>query len=78
MAVSLSVKDVPNELADALRERARQNHRSMQGELLDILETALRPRPFAAVALWNHAKALGLKAPAGESTRMIRRDRDRR
>jgi plasmid stability protein len=78
MPVSLSVKDVPNDLADALRERAKQNHRSLQGELMDIIETAVRPRPFQALALWKRAQALGLKTPSGESVRMIRRDRDRR
>jgi len=78
MAVSLSIKDVPNDLAGALRERAKQNHRSLQGELMDIIETAVRPRPFRALAMWKQAQALGLKAPSGESARMIRRDRDRR
>jgi hypothetical protein len=28
--------------------------------------------------LWKQAQALGLKAPSGESARMIRRDRNRR
>ena len=77
MAVSLSIKDVPDDLAEALRARAKQNHRSIQGELLDILETAIRPRPFRAAALLNEVRALGLKTPR-ESARMIRSDRDRR
>ena len=75
MAVSLSVKDVPDVLAVALRERAKQHHRSLQGELLDILETAVRPQPFQGLALWKHAQVLGLKGRRGESTRMVRQDR---
>lgn len=43
MPVNLSIKNVPDGLADALRERAERNHRSMQGELMAILETALAP-----------------------------------
>ena len=77
MAVSLSIKDVPDDLAEALRARAKENHRSIQGELMDILETAIRPRPFRATALLNEVRALGLKTPR-ESARMIRLDRDRR
>ena len=77
MAVSFSVKDVPDDLADALRERARRNHRSLQGELLDILESAVRPTPFQATVLWKRIQTLGLATPA-ESARMIRRDRNRR
>jgi antitoxin FitA len=77
MAVSLSIKDVPDDLARALRARARNNHRSIQGELMDILETAVRPRPFRAGELLRQVQALGLRTP-GESARMIRADRDRR
>ncbi len=76
MPVSLSIKDVPDRLAKALRERARQNHRSIQGELMDILETALRPRPFRADEFLRRVRALGLKTPS-ESVQMIREDRDR-
>ncbi|MFA7267804.1 MAG: Arc family DNA-binding protein [Sterolibacterium sp.] len=37
---SLSIKDVPETLAEALRQRAARNHRSLQGELMAILEKA--------------------------------------
>jgi len=40
MAVSLSVKNVPEDLAERLRRRAAGNHRSLQRELLSILEAA--------------------------------------
>ena len=40
MPVNLSVKNVPEALANRLRERAARNHRSLQGELMVILETA--------------------------------------
>ena len=77
MAVSLSIKDVPDDLAKALRVRAEQNHRSIQGELMHILEQAVRPRPFRAKALLEEVRALGLKTP-GESVKMVRQDRGRR
>lgn len=41
MAVNLSVKNVPDELAELLRQRAARNHRSLQRELLNILEAAV-------------------------------------
>jgi hypothetical protein len=40
MPVSFSVKNVPDRVAKALRTRARRNHRSLQGELLAVLEAA--------------------------------------
>jgi plasmid stability protein len=40
MSVNLSIKDVPDALAQALRERAARHHRSLQGELMAIIEEA--------------------------------------
>lgn len=40
MAVNLSIKSVPDELAERLRARAERNHRSLQGELMAIIERA--------------------------------------
>lgn len=40
MAVNLSIKDVPDAWAQRLRERAARNHRSLQGELMCIIERA--------------------------------------
>jgi plasmid stability protein len=39
--VNLSVKNVPDELAEKLRQRAERNHRSLQRELMAILEQAV-------------------------------------
>ena len=41
MPVNLSIKNVPDALAGRLRERAERNHRSLQGELMAILESAV-------------------------------------
>ena len=40
MSVNLSIKDVPEAVADRLRLRAGRNHRSLQGELMSIIEQA--------------------------------------
>jgi len=40
MAVNLSIKDVPDDVAQRLRDRAARNHRSLQGELMAIVEQA--------------------------------------
>lgn len=41
MGVNLSIKNVPDALADKLRQRAEANHRSLQGELMALLEGSL-------------------------------------
>ena len=76
MSVNLSIKNVPDELADRLRKRAERNRRSLQGELLVILEEA-EPRKLTVSEAIEKARALGIKSPS-ESTRMVRRMRDER
>lgn len=43
MAITLTIKQVPEALARRLRARAESNHRSIQGELMAMLEDAFRP-----------------------------------
>ena len=75
MAVSLSIRDVPETLAQRLRERAKRNHRSLQGELLSILEETLLPRQLTIEEAYQKIRRLNLRT-ADESTQMIREDRD--
>jgi antitoxin FitA len=50
MSVNLSIKEVPDEVAERLRQRAARNHRSLQGELMAIVEqAAAEPVPAARV-----------------------------
>ena len=77
-AVALSIKNVPDSLASALQKRAARNHRSLQGELMHILEQAVEERPFDMKGLM---KALGkhkIPRTKNESTAWIREDRDSR
>ena len=52
MAVNLSIKGVPDALAEQLRARAERNHRSLQGELMAIVSEAVSasPAPVSAAA----------------------------
>ena len=74
MPVTLSIKNVPDELAQKLKERAARNHRSLQGELMAIIEQAAPPvrslDEFAAMV-----DRLGIRTPS-ESAAIVRADRD--
>lgn len=74
--VTLSVKNVPRDLAKRLKARAARNHRSLQGELLVILGEAGNVVTVGDLAAL--VKQFGLRTPAGESAAMIREDRDGR
>jgi plasmid stability protein len=74
---NLSIKNVPEDLVTQLRARAREHHRSLQGELMAILEGALRPRPMTIDEVYQRIKKLGAQTGA-ESAAMVREDRDAR
>lgn len=77
MPVTLSIKHAPDAVVQRLRERAARNHRSLQGELLAIIEQAARqPASMDAEQLFKEIQALGIKTPS-DSVDIIRADRDR-
>lgn len=49
MPVNLSIKNVPDEVIRALRNRAALNQRSLQQELLDILRQAAKTQPEVTI-----------------------------
>lgn len=51
---TLSIKDVPEQWAETLRQRALRNHRSLQGELMSVIELAVNT---PAAATGNSATA---------------------
>jgi antitoxin FitA len=73
----LSIKNVPQELLVRLRDRARRHHRSLQGELMSILEEATAPEKLSLAELVRRVEQRGLRT-GNESTRMVRKDRDAR
>ena len=78
MPVNLSIKNVPEALAERLRRRAAASHRSMQGELMAILEEALEERrSLTPTEMLEKIRALGIETRR-EVVDDIRDDRDRR
>lgn len=77
MPVSLSVKNVPDEIIERLRRQAKSNHRSVQGEILAILEENLTPKRLAVHELYEYVKGRGFETP-DESVQIIRELRDSR
>jgi plasmid stability protein len=79
MPVNLSIKNAPDDLVVRLKARAERNHRSMQGELLAIIEDAVcgPPRLRTPDEILAEVRRLGLHTPA-ESAKIVRSDRDRR
>ncbi len=77
MPVNVSVKDVPDDVIHRLRERAKRNHRSLQGELMAILEEATSPTGLTVDQAELRLTALNLRS-GDEATRWIRELRNDR
>jgi antitoxin FitA len=76
MPANLSIKKVPDHIVERLRRRAARNHRSLQGELLVILEeTVGKEDALTPAELLTTVRALGLRPPE-ESAEFVREDRD--
>jgi plasmid stability protein len=73
---TLSIKNVRDDVAQLLRERAARHHRSLQGELLAIIEAAVVDE-VTVENLYARVQKLDLGAD-GDSTAFIRQDRDSR
>jgi plasmid stability protein len=79
MGVNLSIKNVPAGKVELLKQRAKSNHRSLQGELLAIIDEAAAAAPKKRMTIDEivaKARKLGLNSK-DEAVRMIREDRDR-
>jgi len=75
--MNLSIKHVPEAVVRRLRARAQAHHRSLQGELLAILDEVLEPHRLSLAEAREKLAALRFTTPA-EATAMVREDRDAR
>ncbi len=73
----LSIKNVPAEVLDRLKVQAKKNHRSLQGELMTILEGAAQQKGSSLEALHSRITELGVST-GSESVKFVREDRDAR
>lgn len=78
MPVTLSIKNAPDEMVKRLKDRAARHHRSLQGELMAILETAVQEAgPLSPEQILAETRRISVKTPR-EAAAMIRADRDGR
>ncbi len=76
MSVNLSIKNAPDQVVQRLRERAERHHRSLQGELLAIVEAAVQEdRPATPADILAEVRRLGVQTPS-KSAALVRADRD--
>jgi antitoxin FitA len=65
MPVNLSIKNVPDAIAAKLKECAARHHRSLQGELMAIIEEAIKEQSRLTLdEIWERGNRLGLSTPS--------------
>ena len=60
---SITIKSLPPALHDGLKEAARRNHRSLQGEVIACLERHVEKLPRRRAELLAEAEALRERLP---------------
>ncbi len=65
MGINLSIKNVPDALASQLKARAEANHRSLQGELMAMLERSLSDTGAAQARAQYAVPGKGMQAVDG-------------
>jgi plasmid stability protein len=81
---TLYVENVPDELYEALRNRAQQNRKSIAGEVISLLEERLptaaelkRRKKFLDYVLQLKKNSPPLSGPFPTTEQMLREDRER-
>ena len=81
---TLYVENVPDELYKALRRRAKQNHKSIAGEVISLLEESLptaaklkKRKEFLDYVLQLKKNSPSTLGPFPSTEEMIREDRER-
>jgi antitoxin FitA len=65
MPVNLSIENAPDHVVQRLRQRAERHHRSLQGELMAIIEAAAREdHPATPADILAKVRRLGLQTPS--------------
>lgn len=78
MSVNLSIKSVPEAIAERLRARAERNHRSLQGELMAIIEQAAYSQSSAEVTDTQQPRRLVLTSRGTRSIEQLAAERQAR
>jgi antitoxin FitA len=80
MTVTLSIKNAPASVVQRLKQRAARHHRSLQGELLALVEAVAREEEAGLIGpaeLLAAARAAGV-ASRGRSVSLVRTMREER
>jgi len=73
MPVNLSIKGVSDDIAQQLRVRAARQHRSLQGELMAILEESVRgAQRLNPAELLAKVRSSGLRTPSASAKTICR------
>ena len=75
---NLTIRNVSDEVVERLKYKAKQNGRSLEAELRELLkQAASRKTPEELLAIADRIAAMTPDVPQTDSAKLIREDRDR-
>ncbi len=75
---NLTIRNVDDEVVERLKKRAKDNGRSLEAELRELLkQAAKRKSPEELLAIADRIAAMTPDVPQTDSAELLREDRDR-
>lgn len=68
---SITVKNIPEEIYDRVREQAKAHHRSINSEIIACLEQSVKPQKVSTDDILQEARRLRKKAKGSLSSKEI-------
>lgn len=68
---SITVKNIPDEIYDKVRQQAQAHHRSINSEIIACLEQTVQARSISPSDILNEARRLRKKAKGSLSSKEI-------
>ncbi len=68
---SITVKNIPEEIYDKVREQAKAHHRSINSEIIVCLEQTVKPQQVSTNSILQEARRLRKKAKGSLSSEEI-------
>ncbi len=68
---SITVKNIPEEIYDKVREQAKAHHRSINSEIIACLEQIVKPQQISSDDILQEARRLRKKAKGSLSSEEI-------
>ncbi len=71
MSINITIRDIPDDIYEKVREQAKVHHRSINSEIIACLESSVKSKNISTEDILNEARKMRKKAKGSLSTQEI-------